>query len=329
MTVDGPSADAMRAATSPTLALTGHVRCISTLGRTLRRITLGGADLAHLGVDGPTWDLRLRLVFPSGGSTSQSVMECLADMRPEARSGEDSFSWYPTWLSEPESRRGVMRTYTARTLRHSGGQSELDVDFALHENAVSGPASRWASHARVGDVLTVVGPNRALTGPDRGSFQWRPGTARHVLLAADETAVPAALAILEALAGGPGAEQWSGDALLEVPYAADAMTVIAPPGINIRWLPRSGAARGTLVAAAVREAAPGTGTPPNLVIEDSDVDLALQWETSGVDPSERYAWVAGEAGTLRPLRRWLLGPAGMTRNQVAIMGYWREGRVGP
>ena len=39
-----------------------------------------------------------------------------------------------------------------------------------------------------------------------------------------------------------------------------------------------------------------------------------------------YAWVAGEASVVRDLRRLLVRELGLSREQVAFMGYWREGR---
>ena len=39
-----------------------------------------------------------------------------------------------------------------------------------------------------------------------------------------------------------------------------------------------------------------------------------------------YAWVAGEAGVIRTLRRHLVAERGLERRSVAFMGYWRLGR---
>ncbi len=38
-----------------------------------------------------------------------------------------------------------------------------------------------------------------------------------------------------------------------------------------------------------------------------------------------YAWLAGEAGVVRTLRRHLVGDLGVPRGSVAFMGYWRQG----
>jgi NADPH-dependent ferric siderophore reductase len=42
-----------------------------------------------------------------------------------------------------------------------------------------------------------------------------------------------------------------------------------------------------------------------------------------------YAWLAGEAGVIRTLRRHLVAERGMDRHAVAFMGYWRIGRADP
>jgi iron complex transport system ATP-binding protein len=322
-----------RRATCPTLALAGTVTRVEDLCPTLRRITLGGADLAQLGVTGPSLDLRLKLVVPDGGATFDSVLACLADVRPGAPGGDDS-GWYRRWLAQPEHRRGAMRTYTARELRHSPERTELVVDFVLHleevgGELVGGPATLWAARARVGDPIVVVGPNRAVCGADYPGIEWRPGDAREVLLVGDETAVPAVAAICAHLARDEGrGGSWRGRALLEVPSRADRLPITAPPGLEVVWLPREGAPRGSLLAGAVAEAAPPISRI-RPAVEDVDVDATILWETNPSGTVDgRFAWVAGEAGSLKPLRRWLLGPAGYGRDQVAIMGYWREGRAG-
>ncbi len=313
----------------PTLALSAHVVAVEDLCPTLRRITLGGSDLGHLGVNGPSLDLRVKIVVPHGGSTSESVMACLAEYRPDAPLADDA-QWYRTWLAMPEQERGAMRTYTVRELRDTPGGTQLVIDFALHlpDGDGGGPATSWAAAASPGDAVAVVGPNRRVCGPDYAGIEWRPGDARRVLLAGDETAVPAVAGILEYLSLRTDADQWSGDVLLEVPHAEDRLDVAAPPAVTVSWLVRDNAPRGALLTEAVEQAAPPAVQLASHTVDDVDVDHSILWETSAATAAERYAWVAGEAGMLKPLRRWLLGPAGMTKEQVAIMGYWRQGRSG-
>ncbi|RMB58167.1 siderophore-interacting protein [Tessaracoccus antarcticus] len=315
----------------PTLAMAAHVVSVEDLCPTLRRITLGGPELMHFGVDGPTLDLRLKLVLPNAGATPRTVLDSLADIRPLADAGEDT-GWYRSWLAKPEFERGAIRTYTARELRHTPSGTELVIDFVLHVDVSNGrpeggPATVWAASAAPGSPVAVIGPNRAIRGNDYGGIEWRPGTARRILLAGDETAVPAITGILTHLSTRPDAHEWSGQALLEVPLRGDRLDITAPDGVEVTWLPREGAPRGTLLTGAVADAAPPATRVPWHPLDEVDAEDTILWETSPHNPAERYAWVAGEAGMLKQLRRWLLGPAGLTKEQVAIMGYWREGRA--
>ena len=43
------------------------------------------------------------------------------------------------------------------------------------------------------------------------------------------------------------------------------------------------------------------------------------------DHADVYAWIAGEAGVVTSLRRFLVKERGLGRGQVAFMGYWRRG----
>ena len=45
------------------------------------------------------------------------------------------------------------------------------------------------------------------------------------------------------------------------------------------------------------------------------------------DDAGLYAWLAGEAGAITALRRYLVGELGIDRSRVAFMGYWRLGRA--
>ena len=72
----------------------------------------------------------------------------------------------------------ITRDYTPAVYRADA--RELDLDFVIHGD--SGPASRFASAATVGDVIGIGGP--------RGS-RLAPSGYRRVVLLADETAVPA------------------------------------------------------------------------------------------------------------------------------------------
>ena len=241
-----------------------------------------------------------------------------------------------------------MRTYTVREHRAAGhpgnltAQPEIDIDVVLHLDPVEQPgqgvAARWARDAQVGDTVSLLGPNRHLVGPDYGGIEFRPGTARTVLLVGDETALPAIGSILEALPASI-----SGHALIEVPETGDAQQLLSRSGVQVTWLPREGRPHGELLDAAVRRvmnennaqafrdaaadgpAAAGAATTSK-ELEDVDVDETILWETT-TGHGAFYAWLAGEASVIKTLRRHLVSELGLDRTQVSFMGYWRQGRA--
>ena len=290
---------------------------VERLSPSFVRVELGSPDLADFGVDGPLLDQRIKLVFPnaSGGLASLE--------------GADE-SWWSTWLDIPADERGHMRTYSVRDVLGSGVDTRVVVDLVLHlDDGATGPGSRWAATAATGDRLLLVGPRR---GEEFGGIEFDPGTARSLLLAADETAVPAVCRILADLP-----RTAVGAAFLEVPEPADTFAVPAPPGMQVVWLPRRGGGHGEPLVEAVRR---HVGLAPTVaLVEESVVDPDL-WETPtysssgeeldgpvtvGDDVSGLYAWIAGESRLVTTLRRCLVNEVEMDRRQVAFMGYWRRG----
>jgi NADPH-dependent ferric siderophore reductase len=200
----------------------------------------------------------------------------------------DEEDWYAQWRAMDPEVRAVMRSYTVCGQRRD--PEEFDVDFAVHGDG--GPASRWAARARPGDRLTVLGP----AVEDNGGVDFRPpeGTG-WVLLTADETALPAVAGILEWLPAGTRARVW-----IEVPHPEDLRQLPTEADAEITWLVRGDTPQGSdLVLDAVRAADLPGGTP--------------------------YAWVAGESGAVRALRRHLVGERGFDRRLVKFTGYWRMG----
>ena len=279
---------------------------VEPLSPNLVRITLADpclADLAVGGARGPR-DLRVKVVVPSPGHP----LPDLSDL---------SDGWYARWLALDPDVRGAMRTYTVRRARLDAPVPEVDVDVVLHGHS-AGPASAWAAAAQVGDGLTLLGVHRDAGLEDAG-IEWRPpaGPLR-VLLAGDETAAPAICSVLESLP--PDAV---GHALVEVPDARDTQEVRATSGVALQWLARGDAPRGQALLAAVDRVLDPAAAPRGSHQPEEDPDELL-WETPREPAAELYAWVAGEAGVVRALRRRL---AGLDRSAVAFMGYWREGRA--
>lgn len=277
------------------------------LSDTFTRVTFTGPDLHDFGTAGLDQRVKVMLPLPTGGITPL----------PE---GE---YWYDAWRQLPESRRNPIRTYTVRAVRPS--LREIDIDFVTHGEA--GPASRWVLGARVGDELCIVGPDAQGENPHSG-IEWRPGDARNVLIAGDETAAPAICAILAALP-----RDARGCAFIEVPDEGDVMHTGAPEGVQVTWLSRAQAvaAHGAVLEEAVRTwtsrfvtARTGADLP------DVDIERDILWEVpqAATPPSaDLYAWLAGEASVIKTLRRFLVSETGIDRRQVAFMGYWRDGRA--
>ena len=63
-------------------------------------------------------------------------------------------------------------------------------------------------------------------------------------------------------------------------------------------------------------------------VSDIDVDHEMLWEVpdESTDPG-LYAWIAGEAGAVKLIRRCLVTELGLDRKRVAFMGYWRAGKA--
>lgn len=290
------------------------VTAVQRLSPSFVRVELGGPELADFGVDGPLYDQRFKLIFP--GASGEL---------PSFESADES--WFSTWMDRPAEERGHMRTYTIRKVVGEGSATRVVVDLVLHPGA-TGPGSSWAENAEVGTQVVLLAPRR---GVDFGGIEFAPGPATEVLLAGDETAVPALSSIVECWPDGV-----RGTVFFEVPLAEDVLDLDAPPGVELVWLPRGGADLGSRLTAAIAER---LGARPSLaaIVTEDEVDPDL-WETpaysssgESVDVSNPialdglYAWIAGESKVVTGLRRMLVGELGMPRQQVAFMGYWRRG----
>ena len=274
------------------------------------RITLGGPELADFGIDGPAYDQRFKLLMPA------------ANGLPEL--SEDD--WWTDLQALSDEDRCPVRTYTIRDVLGTGADTQIVFDVVLHPGG-HGPGSLWAERAAPGDEVLVCVPRR---GTFFGGIEWDPGAADRLLLAGDETALPAIASILGALP-----EDARGDAFIEVPHAEDVQELTAPEGLAVRWLPREGAEVGSAVVPAVQAHLGLGGATAEIETDDPEEDEL--WETptysgSGEEIAEvltpgpgSYAWIAGENALVKTLRRNLVTDLGMPRQQVAFMGYWRIG----
>lgn len=169
-----------------------------------------------------------------------------------------------------------------------------DLDHAAGELTIDfvhhgeeGVAGPWAAAAQPGDVLALTGPG--------GAYAPDPDAAWH-LFVGDESALPAIGAACERVPAGRPVV-----ALLEVADAAEHQTLAGD--VAVTWLHRDPARPGQLVD-AVRAAAFPAGLPVERV----------------------QAFVHGEAGFVRDVRRHLLQERGVPRDALSVSGYWRRGR---
>jgi NADPH-dependent ferric siderophore reductase len=122
-------------------------------------------------------------------------------------------------------------------------------------------------------------------GPD-AAYRRPVPKADTVLLAGDETALPAIATLLS--------EVDNAVVFVEVPDAAEEQPLPA----EVHWLHRDGAEHGSRLLEAVRGAK----------VRDGSV----------------AAWLAGEAGTVRALRRHLVAERGLDKHVIEFTGYWRR-----
>ena len=285
-----------------------RVARLARLSPSFLRVTFTGDELDVFADNGFDQRIKLFLPLPEHGLTHLPT-------------GSD---WFTRWRGLDESRRNPMRTYTARLVRPQA--REVDVDVVMHPDG--GPVARWAETVRPGDQVVIYGPDSRYDGERPGGLEFHPPAGTGVvLIAGDETAVPAICAILERLPVG-----FEGEALMEVPYEEDFLEVETAASVKVSWLAREGGERGSLLVPGVQAAADRLLPPlsPPASFDDVDVDAEELWEVPQEDVEAYeplYAWLAGEAAVIKTLRRHLVAERGMDRRAVAFMGYWRHGRA--
>lgn len=159
-----------------------------------------------------------------------------------------------------------------------------EIDIDFVLHGDEGPASAWAGQARPGQVLGMLGPSPSHHATV-GEHDWQ-------LLVGDETALPAIAANLEALPDGARAL-----AYIEVPNADEEQDLVTSAGIRVRWIHRDDRRPGALLDAL---------------------------RASDLPDGRGFAWIAGEAGMVREVRRHLVNERGIDKKAIAFTGYWRR-----
>jgi NADPH-dependent ferric siderophore reductase len=220
----------------------------------MQRVVLGGEPLRTLEPVPP--GAHVRLLFAEPGAPVELPTP-----------GPAGLTW-PDGVTRPYA-----RSMTVRALDRARG--EMTIDIALHGDSAAG---RWATAARPGDPAGVVGPGGGWTPPVDTDA---------VLLAGDETALPAIAALHEALP-----RHTAVTTVVEVADADDEQDLARP----VRWVHR--AVGGDLV--------------------DAVRGLAVTGHVA--------AWVAGEGHAVKALREHLRGERGLSRGHCHALRYWTRGR---
>ncbi|TWP47052.1 siderophore-interacting protein [Lentzea tibetensis] len=235
------------------------VTAVADLSAHLRRVTFQAPEFAGFGLTGP--DECFGMLMPPPGAALTMP-------------GEDRINVRAAIRAMPSEQQPDVRWYTVRA--HRPEAAEIDVDFVLHGDA--GPGTRWASNAAAGDRVGFRAGTSGYRAPDGG----------RVLLAADETALPALGAILEQQ------PEQRRHVFAEVPDESYRV----PLDADVTWTFRGTNVPGAALTAAIQGA--------NL----STVD---------------YAWVCGESGLATGVRRHLVKDRGIDRRAVMFSGYWKVG----
>lgn len=240
------------------------VAAVSNIGPHLRRVRFRADNLSRFESND---NIHCKLLLPQAGVENPEWPTLAANGVPQFPTGD---------------KRLDMRTYTIRRINAAEGW--FDIDFVLHADA--GPGSGWAGQAKPGQQIGMSGTG-GRTAPAR----------RWMLLAGDETALPAIARISESLPANT-----IGRVIIEVQSANDQITLDMPKGMTVQWLHRGNAVAGTttLLADAVQNC--------DISADDS-----------------RFVWVGAEFATAQSVRAWLRNTIGLGNKEQLVVAYWRYG----
>ncbi len=188
-------------------------------------------------------------------------------------------------IDDPKKLRSQMRTYTPRYFNPE--TKELAVEFELHGD---GLASTWAAQAKVGDPLTLAGPGGGMDIPD---------TFRNIVMLVDESAIPAAGTVLEALPSS-----CIPTVICEVENLQEQRSFSSTVQVTPTWLSR-------------QEQNVGSGK----LLENYLPKILADVENF----DDTFWWVACEANTMRRMRSQLLQHQKIDKSKLVTRGYWKLG----
>jgi NADPH-dependent ferric siderophore reductase len=173
----------------------------------------------------------------------------------------------------PDGDLTLRRRYTIRRLDPAAGIADFEIE--LHDGR--GPATHWAAKAEVGEHLEAIGP--------RGGISLRPTATSH-LFVIDDSAMPAAFALLEALPAGTPAT-----AFLVTRHGAKSRPAPAgAPASSLLWLNEAE------MLEILSDLHPAAGTA---------------------------AYIFGERHLVRTAEELLIA-GGLDRDAIASKAYWRR-----
>lgn len=185
-------------------------------------------------------------------------------------------------VSNPPEGQPISRVYTVRSFNPVNTQ--IEIDFVKHEDL--SPAMEWLNSAQVGTKIGLIGP--------RPHFIPNFTAKKHVVMFADDTAVPALYSILK---------QWelgiSADIFIESfeKDIASQLPELEHVKIHSFHKEHHTSQKGLLLKAA----------------------FALEnYENITI-------WAACERNEARALRQFFLEDQQLNKNGVRIAGYWRDG----
>ncbi len=176
----------------------------------------------------------------------------------------------------------TIRAYTIRSIDLDRG--EMNIDFVVHEGD-DVPGATWALTARPGDPAGLIGPGG-------GGVP----TARKLILAGDETALPA---IARIAASVPADAELR--ILLEIADKQEEQPLTSSASMDVSWLHRNDAAAGT------------TDT----------LERILRDIVPAADP-ETFVWVACEQKQARAVRAFVKSEMARDPGTFSIAAYWQR-----
>jgi NADPH-dependent ferric siderophore reductase len=234
---------------------------VAKIAPRLVSVQVTGAALDGFTIPAPT--SHVKLFLPAEGQQDLVLPEPGPDGRP---------------VHGDDVPRPVVRTYTP--VRFDEASKTLELQFVLHG---VGPASEWAERAKPGDKLAVAGPGGRFVLDE---------TAGHWWIAADESAIPAVVTLLEALPATATA-----DVHVEVADADDEIEFPGQAKTSVTWHHRR---KADAFGAELDEAARAADIPEGARI-----------------------WVACEAAAMRGIRRYFHNERGLPLSSLTTRGYWR------